>query len=255
MSQNLKKAKNRSLITGTSSGLGKYLHDNLGGIAFSRDQEKIEETEIIIHCAFNRSKDVTNQNLYQYLSDNIFLTKKLAKTPHRKFIFISSIDVYSKNDSKHTEDEVINIDQVSGMYAITKLMAESLIQNLCSNFLMLRCSALLGKDSKENSLIKILKEDNPTLTLSPDSTFNYILHKDVLEFINLAIKKDLQGIYNLASSGNISLKAIADLFKKEVNYGNYIYNVGDIDNTKAVTYLPALKKTSKEIVIKFINTL
>lgn len=255
MSQNLKKAKNKFLITGTSSGLGKYLHDNVGGIAFSRVQEKIEKTEIIIHCAFNRSKDVTNQNLYQYLSDNIFLTKKLATTPHRKFIFISSVDVYPKNDSKHTEDEVIHINQVSGMYAITKLMAESLIQNLCSNFLILRCSALLGKDSKENSLIKILKEDNPTLTLSPDSIFNYILHKDVLEFIKLAIEKDLQGIYNLASSESISFKQIADLLKKEATYGNYIYNVGNIDNTKAFTYLPALKKTSKEVIIEFISNM
>lgn len=245
--------RNNFLITGTSSGLGKYLYSNLGGVAFNRENIEEQETEVIIHCAFNRTKDVTTQNLHQYLADNIFLTKKLAKIPHKKFIFISSVDVYPKNNSKHLEDEAIEINQVAGMYAITKLMSESLVGNLCPNFLILRCSALLGKDSKANSLIKIINQDYPTLALSSVSTFNYILHKDVLEFIKMAIAKDLQGIYNLAASENITLSQVADLLKKEVNFGSYIYSVGNIDNSKAASILPSLKKDSNEIIAQFVK--
>ncbi len=243
--------KSNYVITGSSSGLGKYLHDQLGGISFNRNGANVEEAEILIHCAFNRARDINSKNLYQYLFDNVFLTKKLAKIPHKKFIYISSVDVYPKNNIKHSENEVIDVKQLSGVYALTKLMSESIIQNLCSNFLILRCSALLGRDSKENSLVKIIKEDNPTLTLSAKSVFNFILHEDVLEFIKMTIEKDLQGVFNLVSSENITLFQIAELLGKKVNFGTYVYNVGDIDNERASKLLPSLKKTSREAINEF----
>lgn len=242
---------NNYLITGSSSGLGKYLHDQLGGSAFYRDGRNVKEAEVIIHCAFNRAREINSKNLYQYLSDNVFLTKKLAKIPHKKFIYISSVDVYPKDNEKHSEDEVIDVNKISGIYAITKLMSESIIQNLCPNFLILRCSALLGRDARENSLIKIIKENNPTLTLSSESIFNYILHKDVLEFINIAVENDLQGIYNLVSSKNISLFEISELLGKKVSFGNYRYNVGEIDNKKVSKLLSSFKKSSKEVINEF----
>lgn len=244
---------NNYLITGSSSGLGKYLHDQLGGSAFYRDGRNVKEAEVIIHCAFNRAREVNSKNLYQYLSDNVFLTKKLAKIPHKRFIYISSVDVYPKDNEKHSEDEVIDVNKISGIYAITKLMSESIIQNLCPNFLILRCSALLGRDARENSLITIIKEENPTLTLSAKSVFNFILHKDVLEFVRIATKKNLQGIYNLASTENITLARVADLLKKKARFGSYHYRVSDISNRKIAEIFPAYKRTSEDIVHQFIK--
>lgn len=243
------KGKNNYLITGTSNGLGKYLHDNLGGISFVRSDAKDERAEIIIHCAFNSEHNP--KDLDQYFKDNVFLTGKLTKISHGKFIFISSVDVYPKDSKKHLEDEIININEIDGLYGVTKLMSEHLVKNNCPNFLILRCTALIGKDSRKNSLIRVIEEDNLALTLSEKSVFNYILHSDVLKFIKLAIKKDLKGVYNLASSKNITLKEVTNLFKKRVKFGNYIYNVGNIDNDKASNFFPDFKKTSKEIISEF----
>lgn len=241
------------LITGSSSGLGKYLYDNLGGFSLNRqttkgEREKIKKdgAEVIIHCAFNSDRDP--KNLDQYLKDNVLLTEELTHFPYKKFIFISSVDVYPKDSNKHSEDEIIDVGKVDGIYAVTKLMSEDLVKKNCSNFLILRCTALLGKDSRKNSLIKILKDNKPTLTLSGKSTFNYILHSDILNFIKLAIKKNLQGIYNVASSENITLSEANNLFKKQVNFGDYIYNVGNIDNRKIISIYPRLKKTSNEVI-------
>lgn len=244
---------NNYLITGSSSGLGKYLHDQLGGSAFYRDGRNVKEAEVIIHCAFNRAREVNSKNLYQYLSDNVFLTKKLAKIPHKKFIYISSVDVYPKDNEKHSEDEVIDVNKISGIYAITKLMSESIIQNLCPNFLILRCTALLGRDARENSLITIIKEENPTLTLSAKSVFNFILHKDVLEFVRIATKKNLQGVYNVVSTENITLARVADLLKKKARFGSHLYQVGDISNRKISSVFPTFARTSEEIVKQFIK--
>lgn len=251
MSQNLKKAKNRFLITGTASGLGKYLHEYLGGASLNRRKITTLGADVIIHCAFNSQQNP--KDMEQYFRDNVLLTEELTKLLHKKFIFISSVDVYPKNSNRHTEDEIIDIHNVESLYAKTKLLSEDVVKKNCSNFLILRCSALLGKDARRNSLIKIIEEKNPTLTLSGDSMFNYILHEDVLSFIKVASEKDLQGIYNLASSKNITFKKVANLLKKEVTYGNYIYNVGDIDNTKIISISSNFKKTSEEVIRQFLK--
>lgn len=247
------------LISGAQSGLGKHLFEIFGGISLTRETSKAKidnlkkGVDIIIHAAFNSSKSIDSNNFSFYLKDNVLLTKELLKIPHKKFIFISSVDVYPKDEKTHTEDEVIDIDSVRGIYALTKLMSESLIKEESSNYLILRCSSLIGKYARKNTLIKIRTEEKPILTLSPDSSLNYILYTDVSEFIKLAIEKNLQGIYNLVSSKNITLSEIASLLKKKVNFGDYVYNVGNIDNRKAVAVSRAFKKTSRKIIGKFIQ--
>ncbi len=249
------------LITGTKSGLGKYLSEAIGNtFQYNRDTSNADFEEykalgvdVIIHCAFNSSKQINSDNLNSYIEDNIFLTKKILKIPHKKFIFISTVDVYPKDGKLHSEKEVIDIDSIKGIYGITKLISESLVETKSLNHLILRCSTLLGKYSRKNSLIKILKDDKPTLTLSKKSVFNYILYSNILDFIKLARKEDLQGIYNIASSKNIILSEIAKLFKKKVNFGNYIYDVGNIDNKKISSILSAFKKNSKKMLDEFIQ--
>lgn len=247
------------LVTGTGSGLGKHLFEIFGGISITRQNsqeiEKIKEEgiDVIIHAAFNSSKDVNSSNFYSYLEDNIFLTRKLLKIPHKKFIFISSVDVYSKNGKKYNGEEVIDINQVEGIYALTKLISESLVKNQSANYLILRCSSMLGKYSRKNIILKIIEENHPILTLSSQSQINCILHTNISDFIKIALQKDLQGIYNLASSENIAISQIAYLLKKEVQFGNYVYNVGNIDNTKASEILPAFKKTSQLVITDFLN--
>lgn len=239
------------LISGTSSGLGKYLHENLGGISLNREKIQQNDAGIIIHCAFNSEQNPTD--IDQYFRDNVFLTEELTNIPHKKFIFISSVDVYPKNSDIHIEDEILDINKTDSLYAKTKILSEEVVKKNCPNFLILRCSALLGKDSRKNSLIKIIQDENPTLTLSSDSSFNYILHKDVSDFIKLAIEKDLQGIYNLVSSNNITLKQVANLVNKKVSFGEYKYNVGYIDNGKTTLATSLFEKTSEEVIKQFIK--
>lgn len=248
------------LISGAKNGLGKHLFEIFDGIPFTRQtsQDEFEKfkkdgVDIILHAAFNSSKDINSQNLYPYIQDNIFLTEKLIKIPHKKFIFISSVDVYPKDEKTHAEDEAIDIDSVRGIYALTKLMSESLIKEESSNYLILRCSSLIGKYARRNTLIKIRTEEKPILTLSPDSFLNYILHTDVSEFIKLTVKKDLKGIYNLVSYKNITLSEIASLLKKKVKFGNYIYSVGYIDNRKVTSVTSSFEKTSKEVIRQFLK--
>lgn len=248
------------LITGSNSGLGKYLHKNLGGMGFDRntsseERERIkkEGADVIIHCAFNSSKEINSDSLYDYIEDNILLAKELVKLPQKKFIFISTIDVYPKDGKVHSEDEAIDVNSVEGLYATTKLVSESIVKRQCPNYLILRCGALLGKDSRKNSLIKIIEDKECVLTLSGNSKFNYVLHSDILEFIKFSIKKDIRGLYNAVSSESITLSEVAKIIRKKVSFGNYLYDAGEILNEKITSLVPSFKKTSKETISQFLK--
>ena len=250
------------LVTGNKSGLGRYFFESFHAVGLDKDtsneeKEKMQEegVDVIIHCAFNSSNDVTSDELSQYRRDNILLTEDLAEIPHQKFIFISSVDVYEKDEKKHIEDEIISVNRVERLYGFTKLIAESIVKEYGNSWLIMRCSAFLGKGSRKNSLKKIIEDEQPVVTLTPDSEFNYVLYKDVLEFVKTAMEKDLQGIYNIASSENIRLSKVAEMFHKSVTFGGYKYAVGNIDNQKAISVVPAFQRTPQEIIKEFETTL
>ena len=246
------------LVTGVGSGLGKYIHQELGGLGLTRQNSeevlqsaKKSGVDVIIHCAFNPRSDFFSDSFADYIGDNILLTYRLAEIPHRQFIYVSSIDVYPISKTIHTEDEAISANQVSGIYGITKLASESIVQRGSKKFLILRGVGFLGACTRKNSCQKIIEDDPCELTLTADSVFNYVRHADILDFIRLAIQNGTHGIYNLASSQNITLKEVANFFKKKVKYGSHRYDVGEISNQRIAQTSPAFQKTSMEAVVQF----
>jgi nucleoside-diphosphate-sugar epimerase len=250
------------LVTGSNSGLGKFCAQFFNGIALNRQtnfaeikqQAETKPYRAIIHCAFNAKPDIDSIKLYDYLNDTVMLTQKLLQLPHEKFIFISSADVYPQTNDIHSEDENIKLDEVRNIYGIAKLMSESLIQNEAKEPLVLRTTALLGEDARKNSLIKILTQEQVKLTLASVSSFNYILHQDVANFIEKALAEKLTGIYNLAASTNVTLGEVCEHYQRQVEFGNYHYISGDISNKKASEIHQGFNKSSLDTIKQFIGT-
>ena len=250
----------RILTTGTLSGLGKHIHEKFGGLGWTRqlpvetrEEIKRKGVDVVIHCAFNSRQSVDSDGLYAYLADNVLLTEEIVSIPHKKFVFISSVDVYPRQGGARSEDAVIDVNAVRGIYGITKLMSEATVRQRCPDYLILRCVSLLGEYSRKNSLIRIIEDEPCTLTLSGDSRLNYVLHSDVSDFIRFAMKHDVQGICNVASVENVALATVAGMLDKQVDFGAYRYDVGKIDNSKVLSILPALRKTSKDVVTQFVR--
>ena len=245
------------LVTGSKSGLGKYLCEEFKVIGIDRqtDVGKFPKSSVgtIIHCAFSRQSAFTKS----FFDDNILLTRKLLEIPHDKFIYISSVDVYP-SDELHLLGGWEEIDEIGfdkrykprdNLYAVTKLLNEQLISTTSQNFLILRCSGLLGKTGKPNTITKLL--NGGQLTVTKDSLFNYIGHQDVMRFIRLAIEKDLTGAWNLCSSESLTTEEIADtLSVSDVRYGDFKYDVGMIDTSKAIVIGANLRST-KEVIQEF----
>ena len=215
------------VITGTSSGLGRYLYENIpNSVAIDRTNlessiQQIESDDIIIHCAFNKTNDI--QDYSGYLDDNIFLTKRLLDLGNT-MIYISSVDVYSQEN----------------VYALFKKFAESLVNHNESN-LILRCPALVGEHMSYNHLHKI--RANEKITLSGQSTFNYILYSDVLDTI---LNTDKTGVYNLLSRTSVDLNTIKTLFKSDTIFGSYFYQTPMV--ISAVTDTIHVDRTSIETI-------
>ena len=98
--------------------------------------------------------------------------------------------------------------------------------------------------------MKIYKEETPSVFLSADSEFNYILHSDVYDFINEGCDTE---IYNFVSSDNILLKDVSKFFNKDVSYGDFCYKTKKVNNEKTVKSFPQLDRTSLDSVKKYVN--
>jgi len=245
----------RILITGSASGLGKHLAQSLGGASWNRtDATSWEQNpDVIIHCAWPARPPQTSEGLFQYFEDTLELTKRLVQLPHRKFIFLSTAEVYPLDGHSGAESQPIQTSAVRNVYAACKLIAESIVDARSRKPLILRSTGLLGFTARPSSLIRILKEDSPALSLTAESRFYYILHRDVEAFIRLAIEQDLTGIYNVSSSKSITLGEAAAKYNRRVRWGSYTYDIGRVDNQKIAAILPSFGKTSLEVIEFYLN--
>ena len=173
----------------------------------------IPRYDLIIHCAGciqHSNWDNVGLDLFE---DNVFLTRDLTRIPHEKFVFISSID-----EAKDTP------------YGVTKRLSEIIVKQLCDEYLILRPSALLGKEMKKNSFQKIVNGED--IALTKNTVMNYILYEDVLN----AIESNYRGTKVLRSSSDITIEEVVNIFEKKLEYGDIHYEVeyikSDINTNK-----------------------
>lgn len=246
------------LVTGASSGLGRYLHECYGGVGVSRESPVAElnitqPLEAIVHCAFSSNRGGSAAQLYRYVDDNLLQTLALTEVPHRKFIYISTVDVYPKDGKVYFENtEIADLEHLD-VYSMTKLFAESVVQNRCSDPLILRCGLLLGKYMRNNNLLRLIRGDSQPLTLTRDSGINCVLYSDILEFINLALKAEIGGIFNAVKSDTVSLGELAERYNSNARFGQFRYLPTGASNRKISEICGVFRETSLEAVERFLR--
>lgn len=248
------------LTTGVLSGLGKAAYERFGGMGLTRadsaetmGRAAQKEVDAIIHCAASPPSAFTGDS-NRLSQDTMELTTKLVGLKHKKFVFLSTADVYPVLGPAHAENDALPADASRGAYAASKLAAEVIVRSRCPNHLILRASAMLGPYARKNSLTRIIEDEPCRLTLSADSSFNYVLHLDVLDFIERALARDLRGTYNVASRDNATLAQLAKLAGRDVYFGAHRYETPQLDNRRAAVVLPAFLRTTLETAAAFMAT-
>jgi hypothetical protein len=233
-----------TILTGTSSGLGKYFRSCLPSstsllhASFESDIFKLRNTAnnpVIIHSAFDARHEVVDYE--QYIRSNILYTLELARLKPSYYVYISSAAVHLKDDTP---------------YKLCKLISERIVQNVAGKHLIIRPTAVLGPCIRKNSLVKILSGDNPSLTLHDSSTFGYVLQSDIFNFVSHCIENSITGTFDFVPSSVVTLKNICKKYKKPARFGNFVHTQDVLSNKEIVDILPVLDKTSEQVIEEFL---
>ena len=232
------------LLTGHKSGLGKFLKSKLKDykILIYNDQifKKNYFFDFIIHCAAKRPRYKKKISNIDYINSNIDLTRKLITLKFKKFIYISTIDVYPKNTKLKKENIIINLNKLETIYQLTKLSSEKILSYFYKDkSIILRLPSIIGKEMKKNIFYEIMytKKKNIKTHFSKKSKFNIVTYDEILNFLNKIFNKNIFGVFNLANKKNVSIENLAKKYKKKVIYGKTNYNVGNISIKKIQKFL------------------
>lgn len=227
---------NEYLITGTKNGLGKYLVSQLEDVycVDSKEDEIYDDfhdflsfgnyhsrthakCDTLIHCARSHiCNNPTPKDVAWYIHYNTMLTEYLLKfIDYNRFVFISSADCYNYNNP----------------YTAMKIRCEDEILNYVDGYsaLILRCATICHEFMHENSIIKLLR--NKDVTVTPDSTFNLVDGKSILDFIRT---KPNHTVCPIIAEGVIKARDINPNFT--ANYGRYHYYCGDFEKRPVHSY-------------------
>lgn len=177
----------------------------------------------------------------------------------RKFIYISSFDVYP--DPKNTKEEVADSIPLYGetfnglsWYGQTKLQGERCVKE-AKSFLIVRCNGFTGPGLKKNVVYDIANDDNVWVSL--DSQFQY-MHTDTFAHLLFQIDKIYYNeIFNFTSKDVVTPVNIAMLLGKDVKKikqptdknVSLVKAVMDVSKlNEAITYHRLYFPTSKEAV-------
>jgi dTDP-4-dehydrorhamnose reductase len=241
----------RILVTGSNSGLGKYLKKKYSAKGYSRNSnfEKIKKInwDLIIHCAFKATEAKNKNEIRKIINDNLVLSYNISRLKGKK-IFISSCAVYEKQNLKsRTENNKIFLKNQNSLYAKFKLICESFFDNKTD--VILRLGSIVGKEMRKNTINKILFFNNQKIFLSKKSLYSFLSYHEIFEFINLVNKKKLVGVFNILRNDYITLKDIKNKIvpQKKIKFGKKIFKVIKASNSKFIK-LQKLNSNSLEVL-------
>ena len=247
------------LVTGTTSGLGRYISENLECDQVTRKNplSKFQDRNVpyraIIHCAFNMQRNICTENLLGYLEDTLFLTRQLCQVPHDVFILLSTIDVYLGQKLPNSkvifdEDTTLVYEQIASTYGRRKFECEAIVLSEASAPVIFRPGTLLGPYMRQNNITRLLSRSPHPLTLSRESSYYCVGYSNVMDAIFSAIDGALNGIVNLIPKAQVTLGEIAEVFSTRAEFGSFLYSPPLLSNRKLVDCLKYFPLSSMEVV-------
>jgi len=171
----------------------------------------------------------------------------------KKYVLISSADVYDCQDNplKNDEDATIIPEQLS-IYGLCKFFAEQALQCMCKDWIILRCGGLIGEGLKKNPVFDILT--GKCLYVGKESQLGFISTDEVVEITLMFIKENLsREIINVAGSELVSIEEIIKYTGYKVKFtADDLPEIHyEINNLKLSRYHPP--SNSEETVKRFID--
>ena len=180
---------------------------------------------VLVAAAVSRLTD----NSYQCFKDNCDMAENLATAiknhgPVNHLIYLSSIDVYGQQ----THNKILCEQSAlapEDYYACSKVAGESLLKiafkETPGSLSIFRLTGIYGPNDKGKSLIgsftRRLIDKKPIMLFSGGSSLrDYVYVDDLAEIIHESIKKNVSGVFNIATGRSLRIKEIAEAIQKNI---------------------------------------
>ena len=161
------------------------------------------------NCKINPTKChytnfIANQKLVKFIQ-----LKKI------KLIFMSSSHVYSHSNKKISEKFNASPNNNYGRF---KLKSENYIKKYLDDYLIMRIFNVYGKDQPRGYFFSDMKEKirNKKKIIINNSYRDFIHVNEVSRFINFALNKKLNGIFNVGSGKSYKLSSIIKMMSEKM---------------------------------------
>lgn len=197
-------------IVGCSGFVGSYIYNTFlcSGSLSCEEFEPNTDYDFVIDANGNSRKFWANQNPLEDFSKSVtsVYERMVINKPFKRFgtyVYISSIDAYQNN-----------------LYGMNKRIAEEIIKLHCDNWVILRCSAIIGEGMKKGVLYDLINERKTFL--KPSSRLQFITLRELQNIVESAINNGISNqTFNVAGKDSVSVQEIADLFNLQVDkYGS-----------------------------------
>ncbi len=193
-----------------SSGLCNEVICDLSTASSKELYNIVKHAKIVVHLA---SKVDFSDSLYLRLFEtNTLASLRLAKAVEQaggKLIFASTMTIQGRYAEYVNGD---SLDDPDTPYSMSKWVAERVIEESCSNAVILRISGIFGFDgpshlSLNQTITHALKyKETPTRYGEGRAKRNYIYVKDVAKWIRFVAEKQLYGTYYVAGNEILSIR-------------------------------------------------
>ena len=265
----------RILLVGKRGFLGNYLNKYLSKkfqikfISFKEIKnlkKKIIKYDYIINTSIN--KNYINKKYHKNF-DNDFYISSFLDPKKNTLIFFSSRKVYK---SKENIKESSKLNPLSN-YSKNKLITENFLKNkLKSNLLILRISNIIGFKKKQKNLHSTFvdmfyeKAKKGFIYDNGNKFKDFLSIQKFSQILEMIIRKDLRGIYNVSIGKKIFLSEIIDWlnrynkkpvkfirYKSSKNQNFYLSNKKLMSKIKIKNELSELKKDCLILSRKLFN--
>ena len=181
------------------------------------DQYREHHFDVVINANGNSKKYWANEHiLADFVASTVSVYNSLFDFPCNTYIYISSSDVYenhSSNKSTH-ESEIINPKNLTP-YGLHKYLSECIIQNVKTDYIILRSSTILGTTPKKGPLFDMLHKSR--LYITDKSRYQMITTQELAKIIHFLLNHNItKKIFNIGGRGVVALSEIMRYIKQPV---------------------------------------
>ncbi len=171
--------------------------------------------DLLINANGNSKKFLADQDpAAEFDASVASVLRSLVDFPARRYVYLSTIDVYPCVDDPRRNRETAAIDPAwQSRYGLHKHLAEQVVRRYAASWLICRLGGMVGAGMWKNSIFDIL-HDRP-LRVSAASEYQF-MHTDevakiVLSLVRLQPEND---VFNVCGAGCVSLAEVAALAGK-----------------------------------------